>query len=263
MMYAVPSSSDAVVLDLSGAGFIDPFGLVTIASLAEASIDEGREVELQLPRLRSVRSYLARAHLRDAMETLGVLCELEAVNENSVGDRLLALARFRFDEGVEDLGSAVHRIFYDQNKREAAELYHGITEAAMNVSDHSGRDGGWVALQQYQRGAAKREVRFAVADSGVGLRSSLAVSHPVQTDREAITLAVQRGVTSTGDTGRGLGLDAIIQRSRERQGHVRIWSGEASAHTGIPTGSLYTRDHDVSFPGTAVCASLDYNSEVN
>nr|WP_314141082.1 hypothetical protein [uncultured Rhodococcus sp.] len=263
MRYSAPSSPDCAVLDLSGAGFVDPFGLVVIASLAEAAVREGKEVDLRLPLNKSVRSYLARVHLKDAMDSLSIDCALEEVNEHSVGDRMLELTRFKQDEGVEELGGAVHRIFHEQNPQEAKDLYNGITEAALNACDHSGRDGGWAALQQYDRQDGRREVSFAVADSGVGLRGSLAPKHFVSTDREAIALAVKRGITSTDDSGRGLGLDTIVTRARVRKGHVRIWSGRSSAHTGVPAGSLYPQDHGCSFPGTVVYATLDYNSEVN
>lgn len=255
--YCSVGPDDRVVLDLRGATFVDPFGLVAVASLVEGAKLDGSLLDLRLPADPSIRTYLARMHLGEALRNLGWTCDLEPVNERPVGDRLLELVNFSNDEGVEALGKAVHGIFIGEDPAEARELYDAVTEAAINVCDHSGRNGGWVALQQYKEGSS-RKVCFAVADSGKGLKASLVARHSVPTDRRAIELAVERGVTSTDKPGRGLGLDTIVRRARARKGRVDLWSGQASAFTGPTEGSLYVHDHTHAFQGTIIYATLRF-----
>ncbi|MFF0816660.1 hypothetical protein ACFYVR_16135 [Rhodococcus sp. NPDC003318] len=204
-----------------------------------------------------MRTYLSRMHLGRALGDLGVACDLPTVNENPLGDRVLELVRFDQYSGAEQLAEKVHSIF-SSDQDEAKDLYTGITEASANVCEHSGQSGGWAALQQYREGSTHR-VCFAVADSGRGLRSTLSAQHHVEDDADALRLAITRGVSGTGKANRGLGLESIVTRARQRGGWVYLWSGRATGLTGNTADSLYPKTRSYSYPGTIVYATLTYN----
>lgn len=255
--YGSVGGEGRVVIDATQASFVDPFGLVAIATIVEAARTDGLELDLRLPADPSVRTYLSRMHLRQALDEMGVGCNLGAVNENPLGDRVLELVRFDLHNGVEDLAEKVYNIFEGVDAREAKDLFTSVAEAATNVCDHSGQSGGWAALQQYGNGPG-RTVTFAVGDSGVGLRASLVQKYDVPDDVAAIRVAIRRGTTATGEAGRGLGLNAIVETARSHQGKISLWSGRASGSSGPTKDSVYPKAHDHTFQGTIVYATLKY-----
>lgn len=252
------SDDGQCVVDLSNAHFVDPVGLVVVGSLVERSLRDDIEPVMRLPRSQEARSYLARMHLGTEMSRIGFDgCSLAPVTENALGDRLLELHQFDGD-GSEALAERVHSIFAPQDPAEAADLWRSVAEAMANVCDHSGVGGGWAALQQYGSGS-NTTVRFAVADCGVGLQSTLARVYDVPDPQSAIELALQKGTTSTGKIGRGLGLYGIAERALKRSGKLQIWSSAAIGSM-LPKGSFRTRGLDVSYPGTIVYATLALKS---
>ncbi|OFV77032.1 hypothetical protein [Rhodococcus erythropolis] len=249
---------DSVVIDLTHAEFVDTLGLVTVAVVAEDAQTQGRKVDIKLPRLISPRNWLSRMHLRSALESIGLACDLGQVNETPLGDRILEL--HRFDSSTPDeLADKVYAVLSADDPQEAGVMYSSVAEAAANVCDHSGKDGGWAALRQVGKGA-KRRVEFAVADAGVGLRSSLANAHSVTNDVDAMQLAVTQGVSGTGLVRRGLGLSSIAETAADRSGQLRLFSGRATGQT-MPNGELLSRVSPTRYPGTLVYANLEFQSQ--
>ncbi|UDF20129.1 hypothetical protein [Rhodococcus qingshengii] len=249
--------SEELSIDLSAAEFIDTLGLVAVAVAAEDARSYGRTVNLRLPTALTTRNWLSRMHLRAGMESIGVPCPLSAVNESPLGDRLLELHRFD-SSSPDELAEKVYAILSGDDPEEAGELYTSVAEAAANVCDHSGAEGGWAALRQVGTGLV-RTVEFAVADSGVGLRSSLSRANGVDNDVHAMHLAVTKGVSGTGLRHRGLGLADIAASATGRQGLLRLFSGRAEAKT-KPNGDLHARESQVRYPGTLLYATLKFES---
>lgn len=252
------SDPDRVLIDLTNVDFVDPMGLVTVAVLAESSRKHGVPVVFRNPSNPDINRYLARMHLGQALTDLGVFCSFPPVAEHYTGDRIMELQRFSRDQDDDKLASQVFRILEWDDPEDAKTLFRCISEAIDNVCEHSGSDGGWAALQQYKDRSDTRRVAFAVGDSGIGLRASLARAIDVCSDRDAISRSVERGVSGTGDDTRGEGLADLIARVRARGGHVRLWSGNASALTGQNEGLFHTKSHPFAFDGTMIYATLNY-----
>lgn len=257
LLAAQASKDDEVVLDLRGATFVDPLGLVALAVAAEDAAAKGQIVSFYPPHRSGPLRYLARMHLDQAMSGYGINCSLPSVNEWNVGDRLMELRRFHRSDDEDVLASQVYRILESDDPEDAATLFRCVSEAVDNVCEHSGVEGGWAALQQYDEGG-KKKIAFAVGDAGIGLRASLSRAVEIDDDSDAIRRAVVKGVSGTGDATRGEGLADLIDRVRERTGYVRLWSGDASAHTGAPANSLYTKLHSFVNDGTIIYATLNY-----
>src|SRR5664280_2591809 len=60
------------VIDLRNVRFVDPLGLVGIATLAQSQRQAGRDVTLDGPNNSNVAAYLSRMRLNDALDYLGV-----------------------------------------------------------------------------------------------------------------------------------------------------------------------------------------------
>lgn len=107
---------------------------------------------------------------------------------------------------------------------------YALRELVRNVFEHSGGDrctlaGQWMPRQQ--------RAEIVVADSGVGVRATLAQRHPVNDDEEALRLAVLPGRSGSPTFGEddpwsnsGFGLYVLSELGR-RTGSVRVLSGDA------------------------------------
>jgi len=98
------------------------------------------------------------------------------------------------------------------------DLTHTLTELLQNVLDHAASPGGGIVTAGVFR--QKGEVRFAVADIGVGLRATLSKEMSVPDDKVAIQKAIQENVSGRS-TPRNMGfglanLHSIVKRTGGR-----------------------------------------------
>lgn len=221
-VHVAASAGSARVIDLRLATFVDPAWLVTIAALTERAVKEGREVRFLPPESADCAMYLARMRLPQHLTRLGIAHEMQAVRENPQGDRLYELRRFDSEEEFDELAGRVQRTFHTQNPPIAKALYRSVHEVASNVLEHSGRSGGYLALQRFER---SRDVAFAVADSGIGLRGSLSKRFTIPNDRTAIVRAALEHVTSRDVPGHGRGIGRVITITGQHGGSVLLASG--------------------------------------
>ncbi len=120
--------------------------------------------------------------------------------------------------------------------------------------EHSERTHGFLALQQYKVDG-QQQVAFAVGDSGVGLRTTLARSNRCPDDAAAIDLAVQRRVSSKGPDA-GLGINSVAGIACARDGNLRLWSGQAFGIVTSPAGAGSKRSPKGHMHGTVVHARM-------
>lgn len=248
--------ADCCEIDLSLTQFVDTFGLVLIATVAEEAVRSGHAVQVTLPRKADARTWLSRMHLREALEGLGIECDLRPVKHTPLGDRLLELHQFD-SNSPDELADKVYSALSGDDPVEAGTLYSSVANATDNVCCHSGATRGWAALHQHGRGA-ERKIEFVVGDTGVGLRRSLAAAHAVQSDADALRLAVRRGVSGTGEPGRGNGLADIAESAWQREGVLRLYSGRAAA-TSAREGAPAIREVSARFPGTLVYSKMTFH----
>ena len=78
---------------------------------------------------------------------------------------------------------------------------------------------------------AARKIAFAVADSGIGIFKSLALSsHRPKTHADALKLAIKKGVTRDERIGRGNGLWILTETVKHNGGQYTLQSGEAGIY---------------------------------
>jgi anti-sigma regulatory factor (Ser/Thr protein kinase) len=134
-------------------------------------------------------------------------------------------------------------------------LQYLFSELMNNVADHSHSSVGGFAMAQYY--FKKKKVQFAVADKGVGFLSNIKLSFPeINTEKEAILKALEKGVTSTRarmyqqEKNSGYGLYAMFEILKLTSGIFVIISNNTMA---IFNGKhIRFKDLDVVWNGTVI-----------
>lgn len=139
-----------------------------------------------------------------------------------------------------------------------------LDEILDNVFQHAHVKSGYFIFQLQQQ---QRRLSFSIADQGIGILQSFSESrYRPSSPTDAITLAIQRGVTSSPECqGNGLwGASEIITRNC---GQMTISSGGGAIYYNRQTGEIKTFDTvqvlDHDFPGTTVDVQLDASRPVN
>ncbi len=213
-----------VVIDLSAAEFIDSCGLALIAAEAERAYDSWRRLVFVAPTDPSTANYLSRMRVGTLLEEFGYSHSLPPVNERDVGSRLLELQPFTQDD-VDTICATIHQAILTEGGSiaDANDFFRAITEVMVNI-EHSAVDRAFAAMQVLPGTGGSRDVTFAIADTGIGLRESLSPWHSVADDEQAIRLAFTQGVSGT-DAKRGEGLSDLLERVHRGLGQVHVWSG--------------------------------------
>lgn len=131
-------------------------------------------------------------------------------------------------------------------------------EIASNIVAHS-RDGvsgfGSAFLD-----AATDRLEIAFADCGIGILQSLQedaeLARTIETDKEAIELAVRRRISSKSDSRRhsGVGLTQLLRMADDLQGEAHVYSGDA--HLTHRDETTIVRDSLPHWRGTIVWVSV-------
>ena len=207
------------VIDLRNVRFVDPLGLVGIATLAQSQRQAGRDVTLDGPKDSNVAAYLSRMRLNDVLDYLGVGQDLPEV-KGRARNTLLELQVFEGERQLERLAELIFDEFAPANRDLADNLYASVVELGTNVPQHSGLPSGFIAVQLYEDHAI-----FAIGDAGMGFLGTLPAAY---SELMAVEWAL-RGKSSTGQIGRGLGLPFVRDFVQGCGGRLRIVTGRLSA----------------------------------
>lgn len=182
------------------------------------------------------------------LDALGVEHNLPTVQEHPVGDALLELTQFNGARGADSLARLVYDAVAPTSSVAAAALYNGICEAGQNVAQHSRQAHGFLAAQRTYGG---RLLRFAVADSGIGVLATL--QHlGVTSDEEALRHAITPGVSEVGGVGRGMGLSDMREQLVQMRGGLMLASGRSLLLADGSTSTARLTDLPHTYPGTSL-----------
>jgi hypothetical protein len=223
------------VVDLRDVAWVDPVHLVSVAALAEQAHREGHRFRLRGPAAPDRARYAARMGLGVVVGELGGVHDLPEVAAADPVSDLVEVARLRTHTDVVRLSTLVHRRVSEIDAELAHALHQGVAEIGQNVCDHA-RSVGFVAAQTIPR---RGELRFAVADPGVGLLATLR-GQGAADDRNAIELALS-GVSSRGR--RGTGLPSTVTAVTRLGGYLFLASGGSA--------TMITRDRRRTSAGPA------------
>ena len=138
-------------------------------------------------------------------------------------------------------------------------LYWAVNEIADNIVIHAESPVPGVVCAQYLPAAHRLEI--GICDVGRGLQASLATTRRVPSHGEALSLALERGVTRDPEVGQGNGMAGAKEIVRVNGGQLEVWTGDVCWR--LREGR---DDGFVSIPalqGTGVFFSLDTRRAVD
>lgn len=211
------------VVDLRDVSWIDPLHLVGVAAMAHASHRASVPFRLLGPS-GQLASYAARMRLGTIIDKFGGSHELPKTRERDRHDSLLEITELTCRSDAERMAGLVHDRVYPLDARSAAALHNGLAEIGANVCDHA-QSTGFMAAQAIGQ---LEQLRFAVADCGVGLLGTL-VGRGAYDDRSALGLAISgESRLKDEDATRGCGLPNTIEQVSALGGAVFLASGTAT-----------------------------------
>lgn len=135
-----------------------------------------------------------------------------------------------------------------------------VNEITDNVLMHSNCPDGRI-LQLTSKQKAKL-IEFVVADSGDGIPKSLRSSRlEISSDVEALSRAIEQGVTRDQAIGQGNGLWGSYRIALKSGGKFDIHSGHATLFYTANAG-MHTRPDQVPYTGTLVHCSIHYGTRL-
>lgn len=249
-----------VTVDLRAASFIDPYGMAVLVMVAQQLQRRGGRLVCVLPGSDRPVQAVLQVGLLDLLRPIAELRNLPRDLSHRYPSVLPATAIRSRNDVLGVVGHLVEltrdRLGYSTGDvLDAAKV---VSELCNNVVDHSGAEGVVLAQLGSDRHGA-RYVAIAVADDGIGIRSSLARRFPEAgkwQHGEAIERAL--GGLSSRETGGGAGLRSVTAVVRRYQGRLTVRSGSdrvfvsadrtPKSHAGAP------------FPGTWVGISFSQRS---
>jgi anti-sigma regulatory factor (Ser/Thr protein kinase) len=188
-----------------------------------------------------VRGYLSRTAFFSTIEGIATIQPTlwkpwARIYEHRRGNNPLLIEVTKIRSGAalpELLNQVVHvlrsRLKYKKN--DAYDIATAVSELCQNTFDHNKDTCGFLAMQGYGKGR-KGFLEIAVADFGSGITATLArnpKNPKPSTDREAIRLSIQLGVSEHEDRTRGTGLYHLLEIIYKHAGSVQIRSGAGTA----------------------------------
>ena len=269
---------NASPIDLTNAGFIDPYGMVSLLEIGEFLKLQGIRKTIYLPDSEEVLKYLERMDFfrfaedyfylewglsqiygPKAVESgLSPLSERYHRSHNS--DVLLEITPIEKSDDIHFIVGKVkersHSILakhlhYDE--RAVNGFIVALSEVCQNIIEHS-ENKGFAGIQKYHfQNIDKNVVKIAVMDIGRGFRKSLSERFSLKDDFQAIEKALLHGASRYADEGRGHGLAAVSRFVNQWNAKLSIRSGTAKISI-IPDWS-WGKEKEINlahFPGSQI-----------
>ena len=250
-----PPSGSETRIDLTDTDFLEPCGLAAVAAIADLALKSGRKVVFDPPRSFGVRNYLARMKVGQFFDECGIRHSLPQVRENDLARDLQELVAFSGEFNGEKIANFLHDKISSLGAPDAARVVHeSVIELTANIEHHAEVERGFAAIQTMP---GKREIIFAIGDSGIGIGRSMRKQNVALSDLEAVQTAIIMHQSGTGEVGRGVGLADIIAQVTGLGGRVDIVTAGAwlwRSRTAL--GDI--ADEVDSFPGTLIQGRLSF-----
>lgn len=169
---------------------IHPMVISMIVALAEETRRyENGEIECE-PIVAKSRAYLLRMGLIDALDANhGIV-----VDEHESAGRFISARRINtsqeLNQFITDMVPLLHT-----TPEQAYPIKYVMSELVRNVLEHSSSGVGAIVSAQYFK--KTNRISIGVVDRGIGIKAGINRSYNVQTDREAMDLALRPGITGT------------------------------------------------------------------
>lgn len=152
------------------------------------------------------------------------------ISERDPSGRFIPLTQIKNTQEMSEFIREVIPLLHLQPEQ-AEPIRYIVSELVRNVLEHSLSPHGAIVAAQYH--AKSNMIRIGIADTGIGFRQSIGVSHFVRADGDAIKLALVPGITGTTsreggtDYNAGAGLFFIKSIASVNRNFFMIYSGDA------------------------------------
>lgn len=150
--------------------------------------------------------------------------------EHEPAGRFIPLTRIRNSGELTSFITDVIPLLHLEPK-DAESIKYVVSELVRNVLEHASAESGAIVSAQYYK--KSNAIKIGIADTGVGIKKTINMSHPASTHLEAIRLALTPGITGTtrkeGGTefNAGAGLFFIKSIAKINRDFFMIYSGVA------------------------------------
>lgn len=258
-----------LTLDLQSVGFIDPYGLCALTLFLNHLPNEALPVKFWVGNNENPRdgvlSYLTRMGF---WEECGHLLDIPRhelpirpaqIPERSV---LLDVTIMRSHDSISVMlrktGEILQKLGFAMTAR--GHVLEVLSELCSNVLLHAQTEfGGIAAMQTYRGRSGERYLVIGIGDAGIGVRRSLSANASLaprlDTDAQALGVAVQTGASRFATGGHGGGLPRVLEIARRYGGKVALRSGDGAVAYNGETDQR--RSFDTStLPGTGLRITL-------
>ncbi|PKM65358.1 MAG: hypothetical protein CVU95_15595 [Firmicutes bacterium HGW-Firmicutes-2] len=242
---------EEVLIDFTKVTNAYPNGMVPIISSIDYYRRLGIKFKISLPKIENVRDLFFRSNWSHLLlpETFDA--------QNTQYYKHLAARRFKtFNEQQDTVNEFMDIVLSNIEMKPSviSALEWSINEITDNVLNHSNsKDGGVIQVSTYPQ---NHRISFAVADSGVGIKSSLSESYTKLTsDIMAIGEAIKSGVTRNNKYGQGNGLAGTLRIAEKTGGSFSVISGKGKL-TYYEENADRQSYRDIDYQGTVVTADI-------
>ncbi len=239
----------ALTLDLSRAGFFDPYGMCALVLWLNHLPPETLPVELKLQGFpaevsseieysNGAVSYLTRMGFwEEVHQKLATSNEQIPIRPARLIDRsvLLDITIMRSHDAISVMlrktGEILENLGFAITSR--GHVLEVLSELCSNVLLHAQTEfGGVAAMQTYKGKSGERYLVLSIGDAGIGVRRSLAanmsLADRLESDAQALGIAVQAGASRFSSGGHGGGLPRVLEIARRYGGRVAFRSGRGA-----------------------------------
>jgi hypothetical protein len=254
--YCLKDGYDHIVYDFSQVINGYPNGMVPIITTTDLLKRKGIKITVRMPRdIDTFRLFLTT-------NWAFLLCPDKFREEKTKHNRHLKTVRYFDSTTQQNIVNEILDVLLRSMKLERSVftgLEWSINEITDNVLNHSNsKDGGICQVSTFP---SNNSVSFSVADSGVGILSTLQPSMPsLFNDIQALGEAVKSGVTRDSDIGQGNGLAGTLRIATMSGGSFSITSGKGHLNYFQDIPRRINRKYYEYFQGTLVCADIKVNS---
>jgi hypothetical protein len=259
---------DTIFFDLSSLEFTDPEGMAYILLLPFRIQYMSKNIQIILPQSEDVLSFMIYTDL------LNLLCKKftivggytcvedilthRHIKEYSKKHRIAKVSLIEME--------SFDRFFkYEIDQLERTIAQHSYTayssyfsmcfyELSKNVFEHSGQSTGAFSYH-LKNGRGQSQLMLSISDIGIGIKNSLGGKMDFSTNKPDsfyIEKAIEEGISSTNDAGRGLGLYNVVSFSSK----VKLISGKGLLR--LEDGSVIEKkDARKDILGTSVVVEVD------
>jgi anti-sigma regulatory factor (Ser/Thr protein kinase) len=229
-------------LDLSRVQFIDPYGMSGLVLFLNHLPPDALPVHFSLPGwpgdtepATGPVTYLTRMGFwEEVYSLLDTKPEQIPVRPARLIDRsvLLDITIMRSHDAISVMlrktGEILQNLSYTITAR--GHVLEVLSELCSNVLLHAQTEfGGVAAMQTYRSRAGDRYVVMSIGDAGIGVRRSLAanlaLAERLESDAQALGVAVQPGASRFASGGHGGGLPRVLEIARRYGGRIAFRSG--------------------------------------